>query len=146
MMLDYQSSSLMVLGMMRQRWVGSISTTHHTILVPLSFHLAKHCEYLYYSFHLFLTTISSLMAPGQVHAVVTMSGPQHQLTQGAIVYGSQFLSARCMLSSLLSSWVVHISQSRALTEFAWSETITTCLVDGIKGMERHHQMPPPAPC
>src|SRR5260370_39121917 len=126
MMLDYQSSGLMVLGTTRQRWVGSISTTHHTLLVPLSFHLAKHCEYLYYSSHLFLTMISSLMAPGQVHTIVTMLGPQHQLTQGAIVYGSQFLLARLMLSSLLSSWVDHISQSRALTEFTWRETIEGC--------------------
>src|SRR5260370_4434394 len=33
-----------------------------------------------------------------------------------------------MLSSLLSSWADHISQSRALTECTWSEPITTCLV------------------
>jgi len=33
-----------------------------------------------------------------------------------------------MLSSLLSSSVDLISQSRALTEFAWSKNITTCLV------------------
>ena len=94
--------------------------------------------------------ISSIMAPGQVHTIVTMSGPQHQLTQGAIVYGSQFLSARCMLSSLLSSWVNHISQSRALMELAWSKTITTCLVvmvskewkDIIRGHPQLHSATP----
>ena len=68
------------------------------------------------------------MAPGQTHAVATLSRDTEELTGGAIMYGSQFLSARCMLSSLLSSWTDRISQRGALSEFAWSETITTCLV------------------
>jgi len=55
-----------------------------------------------------------------------------------------------MLSSLLSSWVDHISQSRALMEFAWSKTITTCLVvmvskawkDIIRGCPQLHSATP----
>ncbi len=70
----------------------------------------------------------SLLAPGQVHAVATLSRATEEMTPGAIMYGSQFLAAQCMLSSLLSSWTDRISQVGALQEFAWSRTITTCLV------------------
>ena len=45
-----------------------------------------------------------------------------------------------MLSSLLSSWVDHISQSRALMEFAWSKTITTCLVVMVSKAWKLHSL------
>src|SRR5258707_8815776 len=44
----------------------------------------------------------SLRASGQVHAVATLSRATEEMTPGAIMYGSQFLVAQCMLSSLLS--------------------------------------------
>ena len=44
------------------------------------------------------------------------------------MFGSQFLASHCMLRSLLSSWADRISQAGALSEYAWSKTIETCLV------------------
>ena len=69
------------------------------------------------------------MAPGQVHAVATLSQTLEgdELTAGSIMYGSQFLSAHTMLRSLVSSWVDRVSQDDACTEGQWSETINTCL-------------------
>src|SRR5260370_28350078 len=98
----------------------------------------------------FLTVISRLLAPGQVHTISTVLQPTEELTLGAIMYGSQFLSGHCMLLSLLSSWVDHISQDSSHMEFAWSETITTCLVamvskawkDLVRGHPQVHEASP----
>ena len=74
--------------------------------------------------------IFSLLAPGQVNAVATLSQRLggDEMTAGSIMNGSQFPSVHTMLWSLFSSWVDWVTQDDACTEGQWSGTINTSLV------------------
>ncbi|KAF8325331.1 uncharacterized protein EI90DRAFT_3291774 [Cantharellus anzutake] len=62
----------------------------------------------------FLTSGDSIMAPGQIHFVFTLSKCEvhEEPSIGALMHGSFFLSSRCMTRSFHSSWVDRLLQSQ----------------------------------
>ena len=78
------------------------------------------------------------MAPGQVHYVFTLSKEAHgELSIGALMQGSFFLSPQCMTRSLHSSWVDHHLQSQGVNATHGCDTVSTMLSAYVSGSHRH---------
>jgi hypothetical protein len=78
------------------------------------------------------------MAPGQIHFVFTLSqwDEGEELSIGAIMHGTFFLSPRCMTRSLHSSWVDRHLQSTGNGEVYRHNTITTILTSFVSDSRR----------
>ncbi|KAF8313937.1 uncharacterized protein EI90DRAFT_3136308 [Cantharellus anzutake] len=90
-------------------------------------------EYLFHSPNRFGCFIlcpgqTLIMAPGQVHFVFTVSKEDKgELSVGALMQGSFFLSPRCMVRSLHASWVDRLLQSQRGGPMDRCDTMTAML-------------------